>query len=78
MFLLCYLDCSNGWLEHLFWPDIFYIHWCVNLFLTLYLDLFEYIKYDMIYYYIPIMFGQKITILRGRPNIKGNFTVIYK
>jgi hypothetical protein len=36
----------NGWLEHLFWPDIFYIHWCVNMFLALYLDLFKYIKYE--------------------------------
>jgi hypothetical protein len=44
--LLCYFDCSYGWLEHLFWADIFYIHWCVNLFLALYLDLFEYIKYE--------------------------------
>jgi hypothetical protein len=50
--LLCYFDCSNGWLEHLFWSDIFYIHWCVNLFLALYLDLFEYIKYE--YEYVPM------------------------
>jgi hypothetical protein len=49
MFLLGYFDCSNGWLEHLFCSDIVYIHWCVNLFLALYLDLIEYIKYEYEY-----------------------------